>query len=81
MGIQHDVTGRENDARAIAGLNEAVAQRSEELELTNESLRSFSASASHDLRAPLASIKSFCAMLRKSADLLQNNRSAPPAAQ
>ena len=76
VGIQHDVTGRENDARAIAGLNEAIAQRSAELELTNESLSSFSASASHDLRAPLASIKGFCAMLSKSADLPQNSRSA-----
>ena len=67
---------RENDARAIAALNEAIAQRSEELELTNESLRAFSASASHDLRAPLASIKGFCAMLRKSADVPQDSRSA-----
>lgn len=76
VGIQHDVTGRENDAQAIAALNQAIAQRSAELELTNESLRSFSASASHDLRAPLSSIKGFCAMLKKSADLPQGSRSA-----
>ncbi|CAN5162813.1 hypothetical protein BH10PSE16_BH10PSE16_40340 [soil metagenome] len=76
VGIQHDVTRRENDARAIAALNQALTQRGEELELTNESLHSFSASASHDLRAPLASIKGFCAMLRKSAELPQNSRSA-----
>ncbi|CAM3567785.1 sensor histidine kinase [Polaromonas hydrogenivorans] len=76
VGIQYDVTGRENDARAIAALNQSLTQRSEELELTNASLRSFSASASHDLRAPLSSIKGFCAMLRKSADLPQGSRSA-----
>ena len=76
VGIQHDVTVRENDAQASAALNQAIAQRGEELELTNESLRSFSASASHDLRAPLASIKGFCAMLRKSADVPQDSRSA-----
>jgi PAS domain S-box-containing protein len=74
VGIQHDVTERENDARAIAALNHALAQRSEELELTNESLHAFSASASHDLRAPMVSIKGFCTMLRRSPDLPQNSR-------
>jgi PAS domain S-box-containing protein len=74
VGIQHDVTERENDARAIAALNHALAQRSEELELTNESLHAFSASASHDLRAPLVSIKGFCTMLRRSPDLSQGSR-------
>lgn len=74
VGIQHDVTERENDARAIAALNHALAQRSEELELTNESLHAFSASASHDLRAPLVSIKGFCTMLRRSPDLPKNSR-------
>lgn len=76
VGIQHDVTERENNTRAIAALNHALTQRGEELELTNESLRSFSSSASHDLRAPLASIKGFCAALRKSIDLPPDSRSA-----
>lgn len=75
VGIQHDVTDRENGNQAIAILNSALAQHGEELELVNENLRSFSSSASHDLRAPLSSIKGFCAALRKSADLPENSRS------
>ncbi|MDI1236653.1 MAG: PAS domain-containing protein [Polaromonas sp.] len=74
VGIQHDVTERENDARAIAALNLSLARRGEELQLANESLRSFSSSASHDLRAPLTSIKGFCAALRKSVDLPADSR-------
>ncbi len=66
VGIQHDVTQREEDARAIAALNLALTQRGEELELANTSLRSFSASASHDLRAPLAAIQGFCTALQTS---------------
>lgn len=76
IGIQHDVTERENSAQAIAALNIALTQRGEELALANESLRSFSSSASHDLRAPLSSIKGFCAALKKSAGFPQDSRSA-----
>ncbi|MBH2020023.1 MAG: PAS domain-containing protein [Burkholderiales bacterium] len=76
VGIQHDVTERENGAQAITALNRALSLRGEELKQTNDSLRAFSSSASHDLRAPLASIKGFCTMLKKSADLPQDSRSA-----
>ncbi|MDB5928374.1 MAG: sensor signal transduction histidine kinase [Polaromonas sp.] len=76
VGIQHDVTQRENDAQAIAALNLTLAQRSQELALANESLRSFSSSASHDLRAPLSSIRGFCAALKKSAELPLGSRPA-----
>lgn len=74
VGFQHDVSERENDARSIEALNHALAQRGKELELTNESLHAFSESASHDLRAPLVSIKGFCAMLRRSPDLPPGSR-------
>lgn len=76
IGIQHDVTERENNAQSVASLNIALTQRGEELALANESLRSFSSSASHDLRAPLSSIKGFCTALKKSADFAQDSRSA-----
>ncbi|MEO8021360.1 ATP-binding protein [Polaromonas sp.] len=76
VGIQQDVTKRENDARAIDALNQSLTQRGEDLELANESLRSFSFSASHDLRAPLASIKGFCATLRKSIDVPDGSQPA-----
>jgi PAS domain S-box-containing protein len=69
VGIQNDVTGRENAALAIAALNHSLAERSAQLELANESLRSFSFSASHDLRAPLSAIKGFSALLRKAIDM------------
>jgi PAS domain S-box-containing protein len=76
VGIQHDVTERERAARAIEVLNLALAQRGEALELSNQSLLSFSSAASHDLRAPLASIKGFCAALKKSANVPEDSRSA-----
>ncbi|MDB5743184.1 MAG: sensor signal transduction histidine kinase [Polaromonas sp.] len=76
VGIQHDVTERENNAQAVRALNQSLARQAEELALANESLRSFSSSASHDLRAPLSSIKGFCAALKKSADMPQGGRSA-----
>lgn len=76
IGIQSDVTEREKNAQAIASLNMALTQRGEELALANESLRSFSSSASHDLRAPLASINGFCAALKKSANFAGDSRSA-----
>jgi len=74
VGIQNDVTERENDARAIGALNRALAQRGQELELANESLRTFAFSASHDLRSPLASIRGFNALLKKSAALAEDSR-------
>ncbi|MEC5214249.1 PAS domain S-box-containing protein [Polaromonas sp. CG_9.5] len=76
IGIQSDVTERENNAQAIASLNIALTRRGEELALANESLRSFSSSASHDLRAPLASINGFCVALKKSANFAEDSRSA-----
>ncbi|MDB5868178.1 MAG: sensor signal transduction histidine kinase [Polaromonas sp.] len=76
VGIQNDVTERENNSQSIAALNQALTQRGQALELANESLRSFSSSASHDLRAPLSSIRGFCAALKKSANLPQDSRSA-----
>ena len=74
VGIQNDVTDRENDARAIASLNRSLAQRGEQLEQANESLRSFASSASHDLRTPLSSIKGFNALLRKSVIVPEGSR-------
>lgn len=74
VGLQHDVSERERDGRVIAELNRALTQHAEELQLANEGLRSFSSSASHDLRAPLASIKGFAAALRKSIDVPPDSR-------
>ena len=74
VGIQNDVTERKNAALAIDELNRSLSRRGQELELANESLRSFSSSASHDLRAPLSSIKGFSALLKKAIDAPPDSR-------
>ena len=77
VGLQNDVTQRENDARSIAALNLALTQRGQELEHLNRGLRSFSAAASHDLRAPLSAIKGYSLLLKKAMNSgVAENRSA-----
>ena len=54
-----DITDRKRVEAGIQQLNEALAQRSAELEATNKELEAFAYSVSHDLRAPLRSIDGF----------------------
>ena len=54
-----DITDRKRVEAGIQRLNEALAQRSAELEATNQELEAFAYSVSHDLRAPLRSIDGF----------------------
>lgn len=74
IGVQHDVSVREAAAAEIRSLNKRLMQQTLELQVKNEALESFSNSASHDLRAPLAAIQGFASMLGRDAAVADSTR-------
>lgn len=76
--IVRDITARKRAEREILQLNEnlerKVAERTHELQRSNEELEAFSYSLAHDLRTPLRGISGFSAVLAAScADKLDAN--------
>jgi light-regulated signal transduction histidine kinase (bacteriophytochrome) len=75
METNNDVTERKRREEEIRGLNQELARRSTELEVTNKELEAFAYSVSHDLRAPLRHMSGYAELLQKKASSLLDDKS------
>ena len=63
LGITQDITEQRELENKVLSLNASLAAHTQELEVANESLESFTLAATHDLRMPLRSIGGYAALL------------------
>jgi PAS domain S-box-containing protein len=75
METNNDITERKRHDEEIRGLNQELARRSAELEVTNKELEAFAYSVSHDLRAPLRHMSGYAELLQKKTAALLDDKS------
>lgn len=73
--LQAEVEHRMHREEEVRRLNQELAHRAAELEVTNKELESFAYSVSHDLRAPLRHIGGYAELLQKQASSLLDDKS------
>jgi signal transduction histidine kinase len=73
--LQVELEHRRQREDEIRKLNQELAKRAAELELTNKELESFTYSVSHDLRAPLRHMVGYSELLQRQASSLLDDKS------
>ncbi|RAI91566.1 CheR family methyltransferase [Algoriphagus yeomjeoni] len=74
FSIQDDVTTEEEYIYQVSKLNDVIKAQNKQLQDVNKSLEEFAYVASHDLKAPLRSIKGLLSIIEKKGDFLEKGK-------